>query len=499
MVVLETVFQRTELPCMRMALSEVQNVEVTQEIRVPDDLPDVGSIVSAWGQVIARGKEWRSESVRINGGMMVWVLYLSEDGEGAFCLDTWIPFQADWMLPEGTPEGTIAVTPLTRFVDARSVSPKRIMIRAGAGILGEIMCPERLGIFDPKGNTDGIELLRTRHSVRVPKEAGEKTFDLEGTSPDGKSAGKPVYYTAGTEISEQKVLANKIAFRGNCVVHVLYAEENGNLMAEDIAIPFSQIAELKGSHGSDAQVLFRMCVTNLEMEPNPDEEYTVKCSISGQYIVDDLVEVETVEDAYSPGRIMNLERDEIDMPKVVEYKMQNVIMEQEISAEASEILDTTILPDFPKQFKDGDKVSLEIPGTVQVLYRTDSGSLKSGTARWEVKTSQLLSQDERLTVIPGSIQEPRVSSENGTVNVHGELPLQLCRMGVQDILVITGLEIGEDLEPDPQRPSMILKRPGKSSLWELAKSCGSTIDAIRKANNLQEEPKPGQVLLIPVL
>ena len=49
-----------------------------------------------------------------------------------------------------------------------------------------------------------------------------------------------------------------------------------------------------------------------------------------------------------------------------------------------------------------------------------------------------------------------------------------------------------------QRPSLILRRAGEEGLWELAKKTGSTVAAIRSANKLQEEPKPGQLLLIPV-
>ena len=39
---------------------------------------------------------------------------------------------------------------------------------------------------------------------------------------------------------------------------------------------------------------------------------------------------------------------------------------------------------------------------------------------------------------------------------------------------------------------------GEESLWELAKTTGSTMDAIRRANNLENEPSPGQMLLIPI-
>lgn len=497
---MEMAFQRSDIRCLRMVLSEVQNVEMTQEIRVPEDLPDVDNIISAWGQVIARGKEWRSDSVRFSGGMMVWIAYSAEGVEGTFCLDTWIPFQADWILPEGTPEGTIAVTPLTRFVDARSVSPKRIMVRAGVGALGEIYCPGQVGICCPEGKTEDAQLLRTRFSARLPKESGEKSFELEEEIAAGESfEGKPVYYTVKTEVSEQKVLANKIAFRGSCLLHMLYSGENGDLTAKDYSLPFSQIVELNGSHGSDAQVQIRMCVTNLELEEKSAGGFTVKCSVSGQYVVDDIAAVEIIEDAYLPGRKITMEREMIELPAIAEKKVQNLTMEQTISAEAAEIVEATILPDFPKQFREGKVLSLEIPGTVHLLFRTASGGIKSSTARWEGKMDFTLSENTRLTAIPGFGPLPQVSVGNASVHVQGELPLQIGSMGVQDISMITGLEIGDETELDPQRPSLILRKAGKLSLWELARTCGSTVEAIRKANALQDEPKNGQMLLIPVV
>jgi hypothetical protein len=64
--------------------------------------------------------------------------------------------------------------------------------------------------------------------------------------------------------------------------------------------------------------------------------------------------------------------------------------------------------------------------------------------------------------------------------------------------MVTGLEIGEINAADPGRPSLILRRAGNDSLWDIAKSSGSTMDAIRKANALEEEPNPAQMLLIPI-
>ena len=58
--------------------------------------------------------------------------------------------------------------------------------------------------------------------------------------------------------------------------------------------------------------------------------------------------------------------------------------------------------------------------------------------------------------------------------------------------------MGELRQPDSNRPSVILRRAGEDSLWQIAKTTGSTVDAIRSANALEQEPNPDRLLLIPI-
>ena len=66
-------------------------------------------------------------------------------------------------------------------------------------------------------------------------------------------------------------------------------------------------------------------------------------------------------------------------------------------------------------------------------------------------------------------------------------------------LAVTGLVLGDMEEQEGQRPSLILRRPEGQRLWDIARSSGSTMDAIRQANGLEGEPETDQMLLIPVV
>ena len=66
--------------------------------------------------------------------------------------------------------------------------------------------------------------------------------------------------------------------------------------------------------------------------------------------------------------------------------------------------------------------------------------------------------------------------------------------------MLSGIRAGERREPDPDRPSVIIRsRKGDESLWDIAKYCGSTVSAIQRLNKLESEPEENRLLLIPVI
>ena len=77
---MELKFHQTDISCLHRVLEQIKDVELTQEIKLPEGMPDIGSVISAWGQVLIRGKEWREDKVGASGGVQAWVLYAPEDG-----------------------------------------------------------------------------------------------------------------------------------------------------------------------------------------------------------------------------------------------------------------------------------------------------------------------------------------------------------------------------------------------------------------------------------
>lgn len=499
---MEMQFEKTICACLAPVVQEVQNQESTQEIKLSDGMPDIGRVIGSWGQVILRGKEWRGDCIALTGGVMAWVLYAPEDGSTPRCLDTWIPIQMKWDLPDGAREGEIRVSCLLRSVDARSVSPRKLMVRAGVAALGQAMSPMEAEVFHPEALPGDVELLKHTYPVRLHKEAGEKTFllDEELTLPASCPAPeKLLCYQMQPQVTDQKVMANKVVFRGNGNLHVLYASEEGQLFGWDFELPFSQFAELTGEYSTDARAEISLCVTSLDLELDTEGHLRLKAGLVAQHLVDDRENLELTEDAYSTGRDVEVKLEALELPAVLDSRGENLYGEQTIPADANVIVDSMFLPDFPRQRKMDTGIRLEMPGQFQVLYYAGDGSLHSGTARWEGSHQIGTGEDCRLLLDVSPIGRPQVTIGDGTLAVKGELQLkQLCRME-QGIPMAAALQLGEQRSPDPTRPSVILRRVREERLWDIAKGCGSTVRAIRQANGIQDEPAENQMLLIPVI
>lgn len=498
---MEMQFDKTVCRCLKHAVREVQNQEQTQEVKLPDSYPDIGSVISAWGQVILRGKEWRSDGMSASGGVMTWILYAPEDGTQPQCIETWLPFQMKWDFPETEREGSIILQPLLRSVDARTISARKMMVRANVAIMGEAMEPWEVTSYQPPQETDHVELLRQTYPVRLHIQSGEKAFllDEELTLPAScPAADKILRYDVMPILQEQKVMAGRVVFRGLANVHVLYQCESGDMESWDFEVPFSQYADLDGETDSDARAHIVMAVTSMELDLTEEGPIRLKCGLVGQYVLSELKMLEIAEDAYSPDRNVSPWMQMLTVPAILEKRQESVLAEQSVPAEQGRVLDVSYLPDFPRSSRMGDQIQAELPGVFQILYRDGAGMIQSAVLRssstWEMPVDT--QADVQMSIIQSG--RPQGNINGGSMTARSGMELHVLTSSEQSIPMLMGMDVGEPVTPDPMRPSLILRRADGQGLWNLAKACGSTMEAIRRANGITGDPAEGQMLLIPV-
>lgn len=494
---MELQFGKTTCRCLNRAAREVRNEELTQEVRLPDGMPDVGRVIAAWGQVILRSKEWRAGTASVSGGVMVWVLYAPEDGSDARCVDGWIPFSLKWDVSDADREGAIRAMPLLRFVDGRAVSPRKLMVRAGVAAMGDILYPVDVELLQAEEVPADVELLTRTYPVRLPQEAGEKTFllDEDLILPD-PAPEKILCYTVQPELSDKKIMAGRAVFRGNGNLHLIYRCAEGKLHGWDYELPFSQFQDLERESEGEKLLDGDMAVTSLELEQQ-EGHLRLKCGMVFQYVVDGICMVELTEDAYSPNRTVEVHTQELNLPAILDQHQQIVSAQQTIPAQQGQVVDVSFLPDFPRQRREGDEICFDLPGLFRVLFYGEDGSLQAASARWEGNDTLKAGEDSKIHSLVAPMGKASALSGAEGMELRSQLGLSTVATSERGLPMVTGLTLGELRQPDPDRPSLILCR-NDGNLWALAKRCGSTVEAIRRANNLEEEPEGNQMLLIPV-
>ena len=499
MVDLELEFESRKCPCLRWKLRDVLEQEQTLEVRLPEGMPDIGSILGAWGQCILRGKEWRTDEVSVSGGVMVWVLYLPAEGGEPRSVEAWLGLRPRWGLSDSHREGTIRTCWKLNSADARMLSARKLMVRVNVGILAEALEPMEAAVLTPGEVPEDVQLLRREYPVMLPREAGEKTFQLEQSfsMPQGSPPPSQILYCRLTpQVTEQKVASGRAVFRGTGQCHLLYQGEDGGVHTADLELGFSQLEDLEQTLDQDPRLDVLLAVTNLEPELQ-DGQLHLKVGMAAQYLAYDQALLELVEDAYSPVREVTVNTEPLDMETLLDSGSRQLQPEAEISGQR--LLDAAVYTEHPRVRHSGDQVQLELPGRVQALVYDEEGKLSAVNVPWQEQWE--LDADGKVAVHAQVTSEgsPQISGMPGQFRVTPELEVQTRSVAPMGTPMVTGLSLGQQRTPDPGRPSLVLKRPAGASLWDLAKASGSTVTAICQANQITQEPGDDRLLLIPVV
>ena len=488
-------------PCsyMRSMLRQVQNQEQTLELRLTDGMPDIGRVLCAWGQIQLRSKEWRTDTIHVGGGINVWALYMPEDGTEPQCVEGWMPFQGKWPLPEHSKEGVICADVALRSLDGRTISPRKMLLRASVALLAEAMEQQQVAVYTPDELPEGVCLLKQSYPLQLLQEAGEKIFSVEQTLPlSGVMPKKILACNIVPLVTEQAVTAGRMVMRGHLEVNYVALEENGHLYSNRLEMPFAQFAELERDHDKEASSTVTMALSDVTWMLEP-EGLRVKCGLVAQYGIYAGCLLQVAEDAYSPKQSLVPKIEQLQMPVLLDRLHPQMEADMELPIQARNVVDVVFSADQPAQYREADRLVVELPGVFQVLYYDQDDMLQCATRNWSGRW-ELPAGDNcclRLGLRCCGASAVSVAADRVNVIAHLQMDVQTC--AEQQIPMVTGLQMGERIAVDPKRPSLILRKSGGKSLWEIAKHCGSTVEAIQEANGLTSQPPAEQMLLIPVL
>lgn len=497
---MELPFEKSSLRFWRQRMYAPVMREETQELKLPESMPDLGRVICAWGQPVIRGKEWRQSHIAVSGGVMVWVLYATEDGDGIRRLEAWMPFNARIDQDHTGPDGVIRAECVVCSVDARSTSSRKLMLRCQIGLMVQTLVPGEAELFEPGKLPEDIQLLERTYPMVLTRETGERTFLADEQVPMPQGLPQPsriIYHRLSPRILEQKVQGSRAVFRGTGELHLLCQDENEKLFCADMEVPFAQYLDLEGDYEEGAEISNLLAVTSLEAEPAEEGGIRVRCGLVSQYIINAPSTIKCVEDAYSPNRELDIVQQELSIPAWLDEQVRQIELGERLAGDEVPV-DQIFFPDLPMVSRQAGGAEVRMGGCFQTLGEALDGSFHSRTMR-AVHTEEVKTSCDTIpcTWLRGGASLRR---EGSGWAIAQRMEAGISSVCANPIPMVTAITAGERCAPDPERPSIIIRsKKAEESLWDIAKYCGSTVSAIQRLNKLEQEPIDDRLLLIPVI
>jgi len=494
---------------------------VESDIIVPDTKPDINRILLLDGDVFVNSAEVAPDALLINGMVRYKILYVSDDPEQLIkSINTATSFQYSMDIPNARQGMQCRVKCDIEHMEYELINSRKISVKAIVSLDGKVTSQEEQQITEDITGVDEVQILRSKALVNSYIGSGSEVCVVNEVVdiPTGKP-GILEILRSDVKITgkDYKQLEDRVIVNGELSVSTLYIgdDEARSIQTMEHEIPFSQVVEVPGADESS------FCNVELDLrdavfepwEDSDGELRQLKCEVPVNVFAEcyGKKELELVEDAYSPFARLELEKKEISMEELAaEGKSQAVIKEIiGIDGDAPNI--SEIFNILGKLYLSNsavldDRVSIEGVIGCNVLYLSDSQDEPVCCVSRDLPFKQVLD-------IRGAREGMRLDTEMNIEHINynvisaGEIEVRFVISIINRVNKTVSIPVVEEATEEPldekrleNRPSVIIyfTQPD-DTLWKVAKKYGTTVERLKKDNNLENADAlaPGTQIIIP--
>ncbi len=505
---MELELQRTCLNGFQMVLERTVVQEETLESIVPDACPDMLRIVDTDGQVCLTARDFSAGSLRVTGIIRASVLYIPDGEDGPRHMDISLPFTCTVDDPALHSGCSVIAVPRICGIDARALNPRKVLLRGELAVSLRVYSPSEknpcTGVAC--GCTEGgIQQKLTRQEAYLVCASPEKAFtfsDVLNLSASRPRAEELLRAKVGVRNLEAKMIGSKIVLKGEAELTVLCRAEGGTVFSHRFQLPYSQIMEVNGA-GEECDVTVEPVVTGLEctLQAGDPGAVAVTMELLAQATVWEKQQITLLSDLYCTHCPLEVEQENFSVDRLLgeESRRESVRQFCECGILAKTVVDCTLSMGRLSRNKEDGGAGFRVETSVTILFISEDDALCSVTYPIPVGSQVAAGEDCHVLCRCSDAGGLTAVPVTGGLEVRFELEFSFlvtqnvpcpCVGGVRELPIPAG---------EAERPSVVLRMVGEGEeLWDIAKSCGSTISDIMAANELEQELAPaGMLLLIP--
>lgn len=493
----------------RMSSRQELQVTLDYDYNVPDIKPDVDKIIRQQGSIIVAESKLSQNRYNIEGNLSFSILYVSHGNNSRVCGITGkLPFSESmvWDEPIMDEVNTKAVLEDLSVV---LVNSRKLNIRCIVTFICEGWENKSISVgVDAKCTDEGFSIEKRFSSINISKlkVSTKDIFRVRHEMPlpaISHNISEIMYSDAILENYDVRLAAGQINLNGNLSVFALYSCENEEMEYMDKDIPFDGNIEVPGIDDEmidDIQVQIQDFEVNVKQDADRENriiEAEVVLSLNIKAYEEE--QLELLQDCYSTEKELNVKRQEtmfesIAMKNTNKFKISD---KMKLSVAAPPVL--LICKSFGEVKVDGMEVTdegVKVWGALElmVMYVSEEEGVPVNSVKEVFPYSQLI---EMRGVNKESDIRYKSNVDNVSVNVmdarnleiKAQISLSVIAFNPINENVITECIVNEEMDTKrTQLPEIVgyMASDGEC-LWDVAKRFNTTMDNIKKINNLDRE------------
>lgn len=499
-----------DIPVSVSLMDHTNEHPVDSSFVLPDYCADIAAVLKCMMVPVIQSKQVTTDRLMVDGSVVIRVLYLDEGRQCIRVCEFGQPFTSTFELPPEATDAHIRLTAKTDYVNCRATSPRRLDIHGAFTVKLSMTAPGSVPtIADLTG--DGVYTRKQPIAYTVPVGGAEKTFTINEMMElgEGKPPGESIIRCEIHPIlTDFKPLVNKAILKGNLAMKTLYLVDSEQGLTETVEhdIPFSQIVDVDGLNEEwevDADLQVQSNEVGLSVNHSGDSSLlSVNVKLQADIRCYQTGTAEVVTDAYSTRCPLSIQTKPLEVFQLVGIRRDTPVFRDTFDLPTDnirEIIDIWCDVDTAPARFDPQTGNVEGRMMICMLVRDNNNEI----AYYErVDNLSLPVEDscDNMTVTLGvnRVTYNMLPSKQVQIQVELVMRRQCYVMGSGKVVA----EVFEDENaafPEEKAALKIYYANRGESLWEIAKSCHTSMQAIMEENNLQSDVlEENTMLLVPM-
>ena len=301
---MELAFEQKQQSCLRRTAHLSLAQEQTQELIIPDSMPDASRTLICCAEPEVQSKTNREGSLLVTGTLRTGCLYADEAG-GLQLLTSELPFTVKLECAELREDTQTLVRCCVRSADSRLINSRKVLLRVSILVQADGFEPQTEStrvLTDPPAC---LQLKTQTYEMNAPVELAERAFQVseELNLPDGRpQIARLVSYSLTPVVQEQGLVGSKAVLKGTANLQITYLDNENALRTLSFSVPFSQYCQMGGDYDQDETLESVLLVTGVQLEPVASEQsqkLLFGTGILAQCVVLQPQQLTVCEDAYA--------------------------------------------------------------------------------------------------------------------------------------------------------------------------------------------------------